>query len=209
MIPAFDHNLVLPPHLGDPSVPEHISPYPCHTMELCERFGFSVERRKILEGFLNFRDRIRAGGITNGYQWVDGSFVEHVEARDSKSPSDIDVVTVYWGYPLPVQVELMKIFPEFSNPALAKQNFLVDHYPFDAGFSPVNTLDWTRYWCSLFSHNKKKIWKGMLRIEINTPAEDAVAREQLAALASFTPAESVPNTADSPTLAQTPVSNLP
>ena len=124
MIPAFDHNLVLPPHLGDPRLPEHISPYTCHTTELCDRFGFSVERQKILEGFLNFRDRIRAGGITNGYQWVDGSFVEHVEARDSKSPSDIDVVTVYWGYPLPVQVELIKVFPEFSNPASGKAKLL-------------------------------------------------------------------------------------
>jgi hypothetical protein len=36
-IPPFDLNLVLPPHLGDPTVLDELSPYPCTTVELCAR----------------------------------------------------------------------------------------------------------------------------------------------------------------------------
>ncbi len=37
----------------------------------------------------------------------------------------------------------------------------------------------TRYWISLFSHNRLGVWKGMLRIALNTPSEDAAARLEL------------------------------
>ena len=54
------------------------------------------------------------------------------------------------------------------------------HYLLDAGFRPEATLEHTRYWISLFSHNRSGVWKGMLRIELNTPAEDSAARLELA-----------------------------
>lgn len=39
-IPAFDSILnVLPPHLGDPRDPTHLSPYPCTMGDLCGRFA--------------------------------------------------------------------------------------------------------------------------------------------------------------------------
>lgn len=179
-IPVFDHNLVLPPHLGDPVNCAQLSPYPCTTLDLCERLGTSPERRAILAKFLDFRDRLRREGLTNGFQWVDGSFLEDVETRESRPPRDIDVVTVYWGYDLPFQAQLLTNFPEVGNPALSKAHFSVDHYPFDASFDPTVTLEWTRYWILLFSHNRLGVWKGMLRIELNTPAEDAAARQDLA-----------------------------
>lgn len=119
--------------------------------------------------------------MINGFQWLDGSFLEDIETRDHRPPKDIDVVTVYWGYDLPFQLRLMANFPEVANPALSKANFSVDHYPFDAGFNPILTLEWTRYWILLFSHNRLGVWKGMLRIELNTPAEDAAARKEIAA----------------------------
>ena len=67
-----------------------------------------------------------------------------------------------------------------ANPRLSKENFSLDHYPFDAGFNPEFTLDQTRYWILLFSHNRLGVWKGMLRIELNTPVEDANARQEIA-----------------------------
>jgi hypothetical protein len=179
-IPVFDHNLVLPPHLGDPVNPGQLSPYHCTTVDLCQRLGTTPQRRAILGKFLDFRDRLRAEGLTTGFQWLDGSFLEDVETRDSRPPKDLDVVTVYWGYDRTFQANLLARFPEVANPAMSKANFLLDHYPFDAGYSPEFTLDQTRYWILLFSHNRLGVWKGMLKIELNTPAEDAAARQELA-----------------------------
>ena len=48
------------------------------------------------------------------------------------------------------------------------------------GFAPAITVEQTRYWSLLFSHNRQAVWKGMLRIELNTPTEDQQARQTLA-----------------------------
>lgn len=178
-IPSFDHNLVLPPHLGDPTQPSDLSPYPCSTLELCQQLGTSPERRKILSRFLDFRERLTSEGLTTGFQWLDGSFLEDVEAREGRSPRDLDVVTVYWECDILFQQRLMASFPEFADPSLAKANFSLDHYPLDASYSPKTTVDWTSYWISLFSHNRLAVWKGMLRVELNTVADDSAAREEL------------------------------
>jgi hypothetical protein len=50
-IPDFDHNLVLPPHLGDPVNRSQLSPYRCSTLDLVRKLGTSPERRAILEKF--------------------------------------------------------------------------------------------------------------------------------------------------------------
>lgn len=178
-IPDFDPNLVLPPHLGDPTQRAQLSPYPCTTLDLCQRFGTSPERRTILGKYLDFRERLFAEGLVNGFQWLDGSFLEDIEVRQSRAPRDLDLVTVYWGYDMAFQASLVTNFPEVANPTLSKTNYLLDHYPFDASFSPEVTLENTRYWISLFSHDRLGVWKGMLRIELNTPNEDALARQHL------------------------------
>jgi len=178
-IPPFDHNLVLPSHLGDPTSRLHLSPYACTTLDLCRRFGTSAQRRTILGKFLDFRSRLDFEGHTSGFQWLDGSFLENVELREGRPPNDLDVVTVYWGYDLPFQQRLSENFPEFCSPALAKTNYSLDHYPFDAGIPPDQTVEWTRYWILLFSNNRSGVWKGMLRVALNTPTEDAAAKEEL------------------------------
>jgi hypothetical protein len=33
-------------------------------------------------------------------------------------------------------------------------------------------VDITRYWTGLFSHRRNGVWKGMLRVELNTAASD-------------------------------------
>ncbi len=179
-IPDFNHNLVIPPHLGDPVDCGQLSPYPCTTVDLCERLGTTPERRAILGKYLDFRDRLRGEGLTNGFQWLDGSFLENIEVLENRSPKDLDVVTVYWGYDRAFQANFAARFREFSSPRLARAAFGLDHYNFDAGHNPQVTLEQTRYWILLFSHNRQGVWKGMLRIEIKTPAEDAAARRELA-----------------------------
>ena len=179
-IPAFDHNLVLPPHLGDPTNRSHLSPYPCNTVDLCERLGTTPERREILSKYLDFRERLRAEGLIDGFQWLDGSFLEDVETLQKRPPSDLDLVTVFWGYDAAFLASLAARFPEFASRVKAKAAYKLDHFPFDAGFSPVLTLEQTRYWILLFSHSRQGVWKGMLKIDLNTPVEDAAARAKLA-----------------------------
>jgi hypothetical protein len=55
----------------------------------------------------------------------------------------------------------------------------LDHYPFDAGYSPIFTVEFSRYWVQLFSHNRDAVWKGMLQIGLNTAMEDANALQYL------------------------------
>jgi len=148
-------------------------------LELVRKLGTTQERRTILEGFLQFRSRLSEEGLVSGYQWLDGSFLENIEVSEARSPRDIDVVTVYWGYDEGFQLALVERFPEFVDAQLSKSTFKVDHYPFDAGHSPEVTVEVARYWTHLFSHNRNQIWKGMLKIDLNTPTVDAAAMTEI------------------------------
>lgn len=183
-IPSFDHNGVVPPHRGDPRIAADLSPYPCTTRDLCERFATSAERVAILNGFLDFRARLESLGFRNGYQWLDGSFLEDVESRRKRPPNDLDAVTVYWGMDAATQSAIQTGFREFFDPRAAKATFRLDHYPFQIDYDPEVTVEYTRYWMQLFNHNRDGVWKGMLKIDLGTPVEDGEAR---AILAGFTP----------------------
>ncbi|WPJ96972.1 hypothetical protein SH580_04525 [Coraliomargarita algicola] len=60
-----------------------------------------------------------------------------------------------------------------------KARFKLDHYAIDAGHSPQLTVEQIRYWLQLFTHNRDGVWKGMLKIDLNTPAEDSEAKAHL------------------------------
>lgn len=179
-IPSFDTNSVLPPHLGDPRQPDEISPYPCSSLELCDAFSTSPDRVRILDGFLRLRAELRQHGMTTGFQWVDGSFLEEVEKTENRSPGDIDVVTFYWSPDPGFTTNFIAVFPEIANRANIKAGFFVDHFLIDVGYHPEATVEATRYWCGLFSHTRTGVWKGMLRIDLNTPDDDADATALLA-----------------------------
>jgi hypothetical protein len=179
-IPPFDSNAVLPPHLGDPRQPDEISPYPCSSLELCTAFATSPERVRILDGFLRLRQELRRHGMTQGFQWIDGSFLEDVESTESRPPGDIDVVTFYWSADPDLTRKLVAAFPDLANRAAIKAQFYVDHFPIDAGYDPEFTIEATRYWCGLFSHTRSGAWKGMLRIDLDTAADDLAAARHLA-----------------------------
>ena len=179
-IPPFDSNSVLPPHLGDPRQADEISPYPCSSIELCDSFGTSADRVRILDGFLRLRAELRQHGMTEGFQWVDGSFLEDVEKTENRPPGDIDVVTFYWNPNANFTTNFVAAFPDIANRAKIKADFFVDHFPIDVGFHPEATVEATRYWCGLFSHTRTGVWKGMLRIDLNTPTDDASATTLLA-----------------------------
>jgi len=171
-IPSFDNNSVLPPHLGDPRQPNEISPYPCSSIELCDAFSTSPDRVRILGGLLHLRAQLRLHGMTTGFQWIDGSFLEDVEKTENRSPGDIDVVTFYWSDDQDFTTNFIAAFPDIANRAKIKADFFVDHFPIDVGYHPEATVEATRYWSDLFSHTRTGIWKGMLRIDLDTPADD-------------------------------------
>lgn len=178
-IPNFDHNHVLPPHLGNPTDRSHLSPYPCSILELCHRFSTSNNRVQILKSFILFRQRMNTLGIIYGFQWLDGSFLENIEISEGRPPRDLDVVTFFGGLSISEQTNIRASFPEFAHPGLAKRNFFLDHYPVDYSFNPDVTVEQTRYWLQLFTHNRVGVWKGILRLSLNTPIDDQHALDYL------------------------------
>ncbi len=185
-IPRFDHNEVLPPHLGDPRKRDELTPFPATSEEVCQRFATSAERRAILAGWLSFRQELKKLGITSGFQWLDGSFLENVEATEGRPPNDLDVVTFYFS---PVGVNpkdlldlrnaIIASLPEFFDRAACKRRFKLDHFGIHLGTRGTALVDNTRYWAGLFSHRRDGAWKGMLRIELNTDPSDSEAAKLL------------------------------
>ncbi len=177
-IPAFDGILnVLPPHAGDPRKREDLSPYACTVAELCDRFATSTKRKQILDGFLKFRAELFALGI-QGFQWLDGSFLEDIETRDGRDPKDIDAITFVADPPTPADLKTRVIDPQpdLWVPSQTKAKYFVDHYLVSIGSLPVNIVEDTKYWYALFSHRRDGIWKGMLEVKLTDKADDDAAR---------------------------------
>ena len=179
-IPSFDGILnVLPPHLGNPIEPDQHSPYPCTVLELCERFASSERRRDILAGFLRLREKMFAIGLS-GFQWLDGSFLEDIEAQAGRDPGDIDVVTFVAR---PAQVNDLNDLVTTNEWLLdrnhTKTEYRVDHFLVALCTQPRRLVDMSRYWYGLFSHRRDGVWKGMLCVELDEQRDDAAARRHL------------------------------
>src|SRR5438128_1228261 len=59
--------------------------------ELVVALGTTPVRENLLFGLLEYRALLVSFGYTQGVQFIDGSFVENVEAREARDPGDIDV----------------------------------------------------------------------------------------------------------------------
>lgn len=181
VLPAFNVSGVLPPYIGDsPTVNAAMSPYWTTMSAVVRRFATSSERMEILIGLLDYRAALRSIGLTDGFQWIDGSFVEHIENTRNRPPADIDVVT-FASRPN-VQPDEWKTLVmgniALFDPAQAKQKFRCDAYFVDLGKNPVTIVNDTRYWFGLFSHQRDtSLWKGMLALPLTS--DDELAREQL------------------------------
>lgn len=166
MIPPFDHNNVLPPHIGNPTDKRQISPYKASIIDLCKRFATSPERINILKGFVSFRLNMLSSGITNGFQWIDGSFSQNIEVIENRAPNDIDVVSYILKPSLQDAQKIIQFFPEFIDPKQSKIKYKVDHYCVEYNSNPLYTVEMTKYWIQLFSHNRQGVWKGMIEIPL-------------------------------------------
>ena len=183
LIPAFGPSGVLPPFLGaNPAARAQCSPYATTTAEIVGRFGTSQDRIIILRGLLDYRAALASVGIVQGFQWIDGSFVEDCETIRQRPPGDVDVITFAWrpgGY-----TDLSDWSPfvfqhsDFFDADRTKAIFKCHAYYIDLNKPPnLIALD-TTYFNSLFSHQRDSmLWKGMLALDLNS--DDSVARQSL------------------------------
>lgn len=157
------------------------SPYACTPAELVQRFSTSDHRRGLLQGLFQFRAQLRENGIFSGFQWLDGSFTEDVEAG-GRQPNDIDVVTLAYrpeGFALNSEgwTEFVNeqgdggIFDRERN----REKFTCDTFFVDLNSLPHLVARQAAYWNGLFSHQRDTFqWKGMLALPLHTDDADAI-----------------------------------
>ncbi|RAZ81939.1 hypothetical protein DDV93_21345 [Cereibacter johrii] len=153
------------------------SPYRVSLSEFADRFCLSSERLEILNGLMNLRSGLHSIGVTQGFQWIDGSFLEHIEDTASRPPNDVDVVTYAF---LPAgetqQTFMPRLFP-YIDRAAVKASYKVDHI---VRVLPQIDIHDVCYWYSLWSHRRDGLWKGYAEVDL-APTDDAQARSLLAA----------------------------
>jgi hypothetical protein len=189
MIPEFQPTGILPPFVGSgPALRAGRAPYLATISELVSRFGTSPERRRVLGGLLDYRRRLQRLGIVDGFQWIDGSFVENCELRNGRPPGDVDIVTFLrrpegardddsWAeFVTRNDAELMELF----DASLAKSRFLCDAYVVELDMPSEAIVANTHYWFGLFSHSRLGgEWKGLVQVGLFDPADDDAALVEL------------------------------
>ena len=178
-IPEWNTLGLLPPI--DPAQPSSIerSPYQVTLLDVVMRFATSTERRRVLHGFLDYRVALRNMGLVQGFQWLDGSFTEHVELLERRAPRDIDVVNfVHIPEEFAPSDEQMALLEHDA----AKEKFSVDSYFVELNLlEPHAIVGISAYWYSMWSHRRNQAWKGYLQIDLN-PEQDQGARDWLTQL---------------------------
>ncbi|MBL8113144.1 MAG: hypothetical protein JNK60_09685 [Acidobacteria bacterium] len=182
-IPAWTADGVLPPiDLSRPVSPER-SPYVVSLTDYVLRFGGTAARRTVLDGFLRYRGDLHRIGLVQGFQWVDGSFLEDVESIERRAPNDVDVVTFYRLPPGLSQTQLSSLAGSVLDHDSVKVTYRVDAYPVNLGMHAERLARVSAYWYSVWSHRRNQLWKGFVEVDL-APAEDATAAATLASLTS-------------------------
>lgn len=177
-VPEWDGNGILPPFVGDPLWRVARSPYSVSLAEMVMRFGDTVARREILKGFLNFRTALHAAGLVKGFQWVNGSFVEHTVQRKKREPRDMDVVTFFDIPEGQTQATLYSAHRSLFTPEKNKIQYHIDAYFVSLDTDADYLVSSATYWNSLWSHTRDGQWKGYLQINLSDD-EDDVVRDML------------------------------
>jgi hypothetical protein len=183
VIPAWNLAGLLPPiRPGEEGHGNDRSPYSATMSDVVDRFGTTDDRRAILSGLLNYRQALYDLNIVEGFQWLDGSFAEDIEALEGRSPNDIDVVTFF---KLPTGETQESVWPQLHHlfeVDQTKQLFRVDAYPMVlAEATEDRHVHQIAYWYSMWAHTRDRNWKGFLRVDLDPPA-DLNARQLLEAM---------------------------
>ncbi|WP_425512107.1 DUF6932 family protein [Xanthomonas axonopodis] len=180
-IPPFGINGVLPPYVGangPGGQPEDMSPYAVSALEVVTTLGHSERRREILRGWLDHRAALRALGFDQGFQWLDGSFLEQ------KEPNDLDLISFLFRPQTALTAEelarLLHANRGIFERGLVKTTYKLDAFFTDMNASPIGLVNFTRYYLGLFSHRRgDDIWKGMLQVGLADIADDNAAQAVL------------------------------
>ncbi len=179
-IPGFNISGTLPPFLGPtPTAPALMSPYQTTLVRIANKLCDSAERKEILCGLLNYRQELAGIGLTDGFQWLSGSFLEDIETLEKRHPRDVDLITFVhrpvaiaddadWSAFVGANINLL-------NDQLVKPVFKCDAYFVDLNTTPVNVVNQTRYWFGLFSHRRTGLWKGLIQIPLGVSQDDTDA----------------------------------
>ncbi|MEO5333879.1 MAG: hypothetical protein H7839_17845 [Magnetococcus sp. YQC-5] len=153
------------------------SPYTLNLVTLVNHFNsmLSLDRIAILNGFMKFRASLHQAGIVNGFQWLDGSFLEHVEILESRPPRDMDVVTFFHLPDGHDQQSLAQRNPLLFDHKRLKTSYMMDAYFFVLG-NPTEAYQVQKisYWYSMWSHRRDGLWKGFIQIDLD-PSQDIKA----------------------------------
>lgn len=179
-IPNFTISGVLPPYLGPTATdPGSMSPYETTLTRIANRLCASDERKAIFRGLLRYRQALSGIGLSSGFQWLSGSFMEDIESIESRAPRDVDVLTFVRR---PAAVADNAAWQAFCNANLnlfqraqAKTNYKCDAFFVDMNTEPENIVNQTRYWFGLFGHRRTGIWKGLLQIPLLVTQDDTDA----------------------------------
>jgi hypothetical protein len=181
VIPPLNLSGVLPPFLGpSPSVISVMSPYVTSMGEIAQRFCKSSERVNLFRGLVAYRKALLAIGISQGVQWIDGSFCEDVESILGRPPGDIDLVSLFIRPPhATVQADWQAFFVThinlFSN-VHTKPSFGCDAFTVDVGLPAYQVFPQITYWFGLFTHQRATLlWKGLLQVPLVSDDDAAIA----------------------------------
>lgn len=188
-LPSFDLRGMLPPFVGADATTPDRSPYWVTMPELVAAFGTTPHRQQLLRNLIAYRALLAQGGYVGGIQFIDGSFVENVEALESRSPGDIDVFSILNAPPryLTDPAAWLATGRSFWNAEVAdrnlnKQRFNLDTYAVlfeERQAQPMNLISDIIYWYGLFSHQRTTFaWKGFAGLTLD-PAADQAALSQL------------------------------
>jgi hypothetical protein len=179
-IPAFTISGVLPPFLGTtPADPAAMSPYRATLIEVAGTMCGTDARKEIFRGLLAYRQALDGIGITTGFQWLSGSFLEDIETLESRPPADVDLVT-FCHRPPGAQAQadwnaLLAANAALFEPPQIKAAFRCDAYFVDMDIPPWAVVSQSRYWFGLFAHRRGGLWKGLLEIPLAVSNDDTDA----------------------------------
>ena len=178
-IPGWTTQGVLPPIDVESPTSRSRSPYHVSLLDFVVRFGSTPARRTLLRGLLEYRASLHALDLVGGFQWIDGSFVEDVEAVERRQPRDIDLVTFFRLPEGRSQTSLVETSEELFDPEQASRRYGVHAFFAQLdGEEPELMVEQCTYWTSLWSHRRNGQWKGYLQVDL-APAGDREAMANL------------------------------
>lgn len=147
-------------------------------MELVARFRTNDPRKALLRGLIAYRQHILSDGYDQGFQFINGSFVEDVEAIRGRPPGDIDVMSFlvrpqkYVGDQSAWETVGKQFWlTEVRGRAANRARFSLD--TFAALLDEANYRNFT-YWHGLFSEQKRTFApKGYIVINLDPVADRA------------------------------------